>query len=104
MSDNLPVPFVRRDLSVDVSKQFLEHRDSIVATAQLCVAVRDSAQNEAATEVLRELGTLRRGAEKAHKEIKAPVIACGRALDKALNEAVAPIEAEEHRLQRVCGD
>ena len=104
MSDQIPVPFVRRDLSVEVSKSFLEHRDQTLEVAAFCVAVTNATQNDVATEVLRDLGTLRRGAEKAHKEIKAPVIACGRALDAALKAAVDPIEAQERRLQLLCGD
>lgn len=98
------VPFVRRDLSVEVSKSFLEHRDDAVMVASLCEAILTPTQNEVATEILRELGQLRRAAEKAHKEIKSPVIACGRALDAALRSAIEPIEAQETRLQRVCGD
>ena len=68
MSDQIPVPFVRRDLSVEVSKSFLEHRDQTLEVAAFCVAVTNATQNDVATEVLRDLGTLRRGAEKAHKE------------------------------------
>lgn len=98
------VPFVRRDLSVEVSKSFIEHRDDAVMVASLCEAILTPTQNEVATEILRELGQLRRAAEKAHKEIKSPVIACGRALDAALRSAIEPIEAQETRLQRVCGD
>lgn len=102
--DQSPVPFVRRDLSVEVSKSFLEHRDMTLETAALCVTVTNQVQNDVATDVLRDLGTLRRGAEKAHKEIKKPVIDCGRALDAALKAAVDPIEAQERRLQLLCGD
>ena len=98
------VPFKRKDLAIELSTTFVEQRDAALDVASLIDQVTTGQQNQVATDVLRDLGTLRRAAVKAHKEIKAPLLKCGRDLDAKLKEAIELLSAEEDRIGNMTGE
>lgn len=98
------VPFRRRDLTVEISPEYIALRDEAVGMAALITRVDSPESNETAAAAAKECGELRRLAARAHKEAKAPIIKCGRDLDAKLDEATAALSAEESRLAHLTGD
>lgn len=92
------------DLSVSLAPSAHEAKANALALAALIGKVTNPDENEAAVEAQKAIKELVDAAEHSHKEIKRPVIDCGRQIDNAKNQFVKELKDEYLRLARLGGD
>ena len=98
------VPFKRDNLTITLAPEFVRKRDDLLGTASMITAVNDPEGNEFATVILKEMGDLRRIVESSRKELKQPIIECGKRIDVVASEACEKLSVEERRIARLAGD
>lgn len=81
-----------------------EAKEFALAGVALIGAIKNQEQNAAAVAAVSEVTALKKRAIKAHKEAKEPYLRVCQALDKARNDFVAELDAEELRVNILCGN
>lgn len=104
MSDTALITLDMKQLSAAVTEQAIALRDNALEVSALIGKVDDAASNANAAAAQAELTKVIRMAETARKAAKEPVLELGKAIDGAMKQFVAGLEAEQWRVSKLIGD
>lgn len=96
--ETYPLSLTGDGYSLTIHSDASRRKDAALAMAQGVTSVTDNDESADAAFVKRKLAALRIEVEKSRKLVKEPIIAAGRAIDKAAADFMAALGAEEQRL------
>lgn len=96
MNNVLPIGHNNPPSDIEIVRSRLEEREANIRAAfpteEVPPFILDDKAAASATDVIKSLSTIKKGIEGAHKEIKAPYLECGKAVDGWKNALEADID------------